>query len=186
MPPSLPDHHHLHTRQQPLPSNRGRDRIGHHMKWEDQTRCPVESQHKHWIRQIPLNPEGVRTLNVDSWPLCHTAVKFVLFWVLFCLVTSCFILKINSPLVSDHLPFLLCHQSDCLPWFLIVSTCSPLPTHVSYSLRLPLSCARVFRSFRSPQPFATAQVLSRHQVLYSFPPGEWFLVHSFHSLYLVP
>ena len=28
---------------------------------------------------------------------------------------SCFILNSNSPLVSGHLPFLMCHRSDCLP-----------------------------------------------------------------------
>ena len=60
-----------------------------------------------------------------------------------CCVTSCFILKINSPLVSGSLPFLMCHQSDCLPWFLIVSTCSPFPLMCTYSLCLPLACASV-------------------------------------------
>ena len=33
----------------------------------------------------------------------------------FCIVTSCFILKSNSPLASGHLPFLMCHWFDCLP-----------------------------------------------------------------------
>ena len=32
----------------------------------------------------------------------------------FCVVTSCFIFKSNSPLVSGHLPFLMCHRSDRL------------------------------------------------------------------------
>ena len=38
--------------------------------------------------------------------------EVVLFWDFM----SCdFILKSNSPLVSGHLPFLMCHRSDCLP-----------------------------------------------------------------------
>ena len=56
---------------------------------------------------------------------CHAAVRFYL--EILCLVISGFILKSNSPLVSGHLPFLMCHRSDCLSWFPIVSTCSPFP-----------------------------------------------------------
>jgi len=78
--------------------------------------------------------------NADT--LCHVKLSF-LSCLHVCFVTSCFILEINSPLVSASLPFLICHQSDCLPWFLIVSTCSPLPSMCTYSLHLPLSCANV-------------------------------------------
>ena len=41
----------------------------------------------------------------------------------------------------------MCHQSDCLPWFLIVSTCSPFPSMCTYSRCLSLSCASVLEVF---------------------------------------
>jgi len=65
--------------------------------------------------------------------MCHTMVKF-------CLVTSCFILKSNSPLVSGHLPFP--HVS---PVWLSSWLFPPVPHYPMClnSLRLPLSCARV-------------------------------------------
>ena len=59
----------------------------------------------------------------------------------------------NSPAVLGHLPF------PGHPWFLIVSTCSPLP-HVLNSLRLRLSCARVSRSFVHPSPSSESRLAS--------------------------
>jgi len=84
------------------------------------------------------------------WTSCHPRDEVI--WV--CFILSCLLVlsfpvlfwNSNSPLVSGHLLLLMCHQSDCLPWFPIVSTCSPLPSMCSYSLRLPLSCASVFVS----------------------------------------
>ena len=38
-----------------------------------------------------------------------SCLGFFVLWI------SCFILKGNSPLVSGHLPFLLCHRSDIIP-----------------------------------------------------------------------
>ena len=54
---------------------------------------------------------------------------FVLFW------------RISSPLLSGHLPFLMCHQFDCLPRSPSVSICSPFPSMCIYSLHLTLSYA---------------------------------------------
>ena len=69
--------------------------------------------------------------------------------------------RINSPLVSGHWPFLMCHQSDCLPWSPSVSTCSPFPSLCIYSLHFPLSCASVFRY----KPWVRTIILAFQRIL---------------------
>ena len=91
-----------------------------------------------------------------------------------CFVTSCFILKINSPLVSGSLPFLMCHQSDCLPWFLIVSTCSPTSLMCTYSLCLPLSRASVSCPFVLHTSLIAIVKLS-HSIVCPEPRLEYFV-----------
>ena len=82
----------------------------------------------------------------------------------------------NSPLVSGHFPFLMCHQSDCLPWFPIVSTCSLFPPCVlivCVSLcPLPVCsfCPRV-RTFTLALPY-----LPSHSVLLHCIPPRGILI----------
>ena len=70
----------------------------------------------------------VLILQLCIWILSHSGEGCLVLG--YCFVAFCFISKVNYPLVSGHLPLRMCHQSDCLPCFLIVSTCSPLPSCV--------------------------------------------------------
>ena len=102
---------------------------------------------------------------------CHLVLSFpVLFW------------RINSPLVSARLLFLMCRQSDCLPWFPIVSTCSHFPPCVlivCVSLcpvpvcSLPALCSCVHPCLSIVKP--------SHCILLLLPPTEWFWFVSFAS-----
>jgi len=76
----------------------------------------------------------------------ESGLGFVLFcWVFFVLSFPVLLWKNNSPLVSDHLPFLMCPVwlssliPNCVHLF-------PSPSMCTYSLRLPLSCAGEFIS----------------------------------------
>ena len=70
-----------------------------------------------------------------------------------CLVISCFIMKILTLLSFQF----TCPSScvTCLPWFLIVSTCSPLPSCVQIVCVSFVLCQSVIRLVRSPQPLIT-------------------------------
>ena len=91
---------------------------------------------------------------------------------------SCLILKSNSPIVSGHLTFLMCHRSDISPWSMIVST------FVSKGTCLPLSCARVFCSVMYPSlwpqslPWTTpsASVSVNLNPWFPFKKGDFFIV----------
>jgi len=63
----------------------------------------------------------------------------LIFWLVLSRHFLFYFAGLTFPLVSGHLPFLMCHQSDCLPWSQSVSTCSPFPSMCIYSLHLPLS-----------------------------------------------
>ena len=77
--------------------------------------------------------------------LCHTTVRGVLSWV-FVFWISCFILSSSSPLVSGHLPFILCNRSDVIPNPWLFPPVLPSLMCIK-SMSSPVCVASVFHSF---------------------------------------
>ena len=94
-------------------------------------------------KSLILNIFTLRTVMERLLSRCHIAVRDVLSW-LFVLWISCFILKSNSPLVSGHLPILLCPWSDVIPNPWLFSPVFPSPMCIK-SLSSPVCVAKVFR-----------------------------------------
>ena len=94
-----------------------------------------------WTPKLEQEKFNKLILNVYKWN-CHIAVRFVLSWGLSC--EFVFYFESNSPLVSGHLPCLLCPWSDIIPN--PVFTCVPLP-HVYKVLVFPcLHCQSISSS----------------------------------------
>ena len=73
---------------------------------------------------------------------CHIAVTLSCLGI--CLVNFMFYFESNSPLVSGHLPFLLCPWSDVIPNSWLFSPVFPSPMCIK-SLSSPVCVAKVFR-----------------------------------------
>ena len=90
--------------------------------------------------------------------------------------TSCFILKSNSPLISGHLLFLVCHRSDVSPDYWSFPPVSLYPD-ISYSLRLPLSHCQSISFIRVPPAFVHSPHHSTKPSVLAFV-YFWFLSSS--------
>ena len=131
-----------------------------------------------------------RTVVLDVTPWWNCGVCLIMLG-LFVLSFPVLFWNSNSPLVSGHLPFIMCHQSDCLPWFPFVSTCSLFPPCVLiiYVSLCPVpvcSFLPLCSCVHSSLAIVTKPWIPSHCVLlHWFPPREWFWFCKFCVLDLV-